>query len=192
MKELKFISKDKILVGDLITTLVKMSTATVSALYLLQSKTLYQLINIAGLTISILVGQIITPEHSKILYKHLKKIYLLESIIKIVAIIVLLVYKNSSLLLIGIIAIISAPLSTIQKYNNITLVNTIYNTEARKLHDIYSAKYGVIAQAIAMGIGFIVNVFVPPYLAYAIAELVEIVNNIFYLRQKPLAIDNED
>ena len=98
----------------------------------------------------------------------------------------LLVIENKAMIVVGAVVIIMQPFNVIQSINNKVLISELYSKEARLQHDlIYSEKSSYIKIA-ALALGFFANKVIPANVAYAIALIVEAVNNIFYMRQKPL------
>lgn len=111
---------------------------------------------------------------------------MLESIVNLALVPVVLALNNKAMIVVGAVVIIMQPFNVIQSINNKVLISELYSKEARLQHDlIYSEKSSYIKIA-ALALGFFTNKVIPANVAYAIALIVEAVNNIFYMRQKPL------
>ena len=180
-------TKDLILIGDLFTTFFNTSLNTLTIAFLLSNKTLYQTINLSALLISALVNKlIISKGNHERFFKYRNKFFIIESVIDIILIIPIIILGNKSIVVVGIVAILIKPLSEIQSINNTILINKIFTTEARLNHDLKLKQKVSIINIVAVLAGFLANKFVAPYIAYAILLIVEAVNNIFYMIQKPM------
>ena len=82
-------TKDYILIGDLFTTFFNTALNTLTVSFLLNNKTLFQLINLSALIISAIVSKIIIPKQAnqEKFYKHRKTFFIIESVINIILII---------------------------------------------------------------------------------------------------------
>lgn len=179
--------KDYILVGDLFTTFFTMTLNTLTVAFLLNNKTIFQLINLSALIISALVNKlIISKGNHERFFKYRNKFFIIESIIDIILVIPIIILGNKSIVVVGIVAILIKPLSEIQSINNTILISKIFTTEARLNHDLKLKQKVSIINIVAVLAGFLANKFVAPYIAYAILLIVEAVNNIFYMIQKPM------
>ena len=179
--------KDYILVGDLFTTFFTMALNTLTVSFLLNNKTIFQLINLSALIISALVNKlIISKGNHERFFKYRNKFFIIESTIDIILVIPIIILGNKSIVVVGIVAILIKPLSEIQSINNTILISKIFTTEARLNHDLKLKQKVSIINIVAVLAGFLANKFVAPYIAYAILLIVEAVNNIFYMIQKPM------
>ena len=180
-------TKDYILIGDLFTTFFTMTLNTLTVAFLLNNKTIFQLINLSALIISALVNKlIISKGNHERFFKYRNKFFIIESIIDIILVIPIIILGNKSIVVVGIVAILIKPLSEIQSINNTILISKIFTTEARLNHDLKLKQKVSIINIVAVLAGFLANKFVAPYIAYAILLIVEAVNNIFYMIQKPM------
>ena len=181
-------TKDLILIGDLFTTFFNSALNTLTVAFLLNDKTMYQLINLSALIISALVNKIIISKKSnqETYYKHRKAFFIIESTIDIILVIPIIILGNKSIFIVGVVAILIKPLSEIQEINNTIHMSKIFTTEARLNHDLKLKQKKSIINIVAVLAGFLANKFIPPHIAYAIILLVEAINNVFYMAQKPM------
>ena len=180
--------KDFILIGDLFTTFFNSALNTLTVAFLLNDKTIYQLINLSALIISALVNKIIISKKSnqETYYKHRKAFFIIESTIDIILVIPIIILGNKSIFIVGVVAILIKPLSEIQEINNTIHMSKIFTTEARLNHDLKLKQKKSIINIVAVLAGFLANKFVAPHIAYSIILLVEAINNVFYMAQKPM------
>ena len=180
--------KDFILIGDLFTTFFTMTLNTLTVAFLLSNKTLYQTINLSALIISAIVSKIIVSKQTnqEKFYKRRSKLFIIESVIDIILIIPIIILGNKSIVVVGIVAILMKPVTEIQEINNTIHMTKIFTTEARLNHDLKLKQKKSIISIVAVLAGFLANKFVAPHIAYAIILLVEAINNVFYMAQKPM------
>ena len=180
--------KDFILIGDLFTTFFTMTLNTLTVAFLLSNKTLYQTINLSALIISAIVSKIIVSKQTnqEKFYKRRSKLFIIESIIDIILIIPIIILGNKSIVVVGIVGILMKPVTEIQEINNTIHMTKIFTTEARLNHDLKLKQKKSIINIVAVLAGFLANKFIPPHIAYAIILLVEAINNVFYMAQKPM------
>lgn len=180
-------NKDLILIGNCITDFFTATLATLQVAFLLNDEAIYQAINLASCIIAAIINKlIISKGNTKKFYKHRNKLFMLESIVNLALVPVVLALNNKAMIVVGAVVIIMQPFNVIQSINNKVLISELYSKEARLQHDlIYSEKSSYIKIA-ALALGFFANKVIPANVAYAIALIVEAVNNIFYMRQKPL------
>ena len=181
-------TKDLILIGDLFTTFFNTSLNTLTIAFLLNNKTMYQLINLSALIISALVNKIVISKKSnqETYYKHRKTFFIIESTIDIILVIPIIILGNKSIFIVGVAAILMKPLSEIQEINNTILMSKIFSTETRLKHDLKLKEKTSTIRIAAAIVSFVATKFIPPHIAYAIILLVEAINNVFYMAQKPM------
>lgn len=161
--------KDFILIGDLFTTFFNSALNTLTVAFLLNDKTIYQLINLSALIISALVNKIIISKKSnqETYYKHRKAFFIIESTIDIILVIPIIILGNKSIFIVGVVAILIKPLSEIQEINNTIHMSKIFTTEARLNHDLKLKQKKSIINIVAVLAGFLANKFVAPHIAYS-------------------------
>lgn len=180
--------KDYILIGDLFTTFFNTALNTLTVSFLLNNKTLFQLINLSALIISAIVSKIIIPKQAnqEKFYKHRKTFFIIESVINIILIVPIMILGDKSIFIVGVAAILMKPVTEIQEINNTILMSKTFNTETRLNHDLLLKEKNSTIRIAAAIVSFVATKVIPPYVAYAIILAVEVINNIFYMAQKPM------
>ena len=97
-----------------------------------------------------------------------------------------MILGNKSIFIVGVAAILMKPVSEIQEINNTILMSKTFNTETRLNHDLLLKEKTSTIRIAAAIVSFVATKFVAPYIAYAIILAVEVINNVFYMKQKPM------
>ncbi len=194
-EEFNIFKTDLILTGDLFSEFFYTTLATLQVSYLLQDKNIYQTMILMTSIIGILINTIVISKDvnkSKKFYKYKDKLFAFEIFINSVLIpITLLISEKQSLIVIVVASILMKPFNLIQKINLKIMISEIYDPDNRTRHDLLMQKYSSFVGVLATVAGYVANTYIEPKMSMAILLFIEIVNNAFYMKQKPLNDDKE-
>lgn len=180
--------KDYILIGDMICNLLCIATNTLWIAFILSmGMNAYQLVNVGGTIIAMVSGSIYLSkklEKASFLDRCFNKyrvFLIVEAMTSILG--AVLVIMTKSVWSCVILSLAFRPFGTLQRMNNNKLMSVSFSSEERVEHDNKSETYGQTVQLIGLGLGFVVNMFIPAHIGVAISFVAEAINNVFYWKQ---------
>lgn len=193
-KETSIFKEDLILTGNLITNFFMTALNTLQIAFFLQDTILYQSIILISTIIEIIINVTIikkdnTTRYEKF-YNHKNTLFKLEIIANLVLIPFLFLFtERNALIVMAIINILMTPFNSIQAINIKLMIAKNFSNNRRTIHDLYMQKYTSIINVIAIAAGYLANTYLKANIAIVIILIIESINNIFYMAQKPLGDD---
>lgn len=181
-------NKDLILIGDVLTNFVTYSTATLISAFLLRATMLYQIAGILGLLVTFLMNRLPIIQKRDSLFKYRKKLLTIESIVDVFIIVLVVIFGgngNKALIIVNIANVLLKPINQIQTNNNFIFMSENFSKEARLKHDLKKNDMNITINILALVAGLGVNML-NPIIGVVLIYLTEILNNIFYIKQKEM------
>jgi hypothetical protein len=184
--------KDYILIGDMITNLLCIATNTLWITFILSmGMNAYQLVNVGTTVIAMVSGTIYLSNKLKkanFLEKCFDKYFvflIVEGCVNILG--AILVIMTKSVWSCVALSLAFRPFGVLQRMNNNKLMSVSFTPEERVVHDNKEQTFGQTVQLAGLGLGFIVNMFVPAHIGVAISFIADAINNVFYWKQFQLS-----
>lgn len=183
---------DYILAGDIITKFVETTFNTLKVDFILSLGTNMYQSSLAILLVVSTIASVIMLKNLKLqktLYEKRNTLYIIEIVLNILISLVIAIFKTPIVAVASLV--ITCPLAAVQKFNNNKLKSEIFTKDELVDHQNRFDTYVQIVSIISVIIGFGINIIFKDtsYVAFIALCIIEAVNNIFYMKQKPLGGD---